>query len=66
MTTPSSTEAVVFKAPGDITRRTLTLRELAPDEIRVETVYSGISTGTERLLYRGEMPSFPGMGYPLV
>ena len=66
MTTPSSTEAVVFKAPGDITRRTLTLRELASDEIRVETVYSGISTGTERLLYRGEMPSFPGMGYPLV
>ena len=60
------TEAVVFTEPGLIARRSLTLRDLAADEIRVQTVYSGISTGTERLLYRGEMPSFPGMGYPLV
>jgi len=66
MTTRSNTEAVVFKEPGQIVRSALTLRELARDEVRVETVYSGISTGTERLLYRGEMPSFPGMGYPLV
>ena len=66
MTTRSTTEAVVFTEPGRIARRPLTLRELARDEIRVKTVYSGISTGTERLLYRGEMPSFPGMGYPLV
>jgi 3-hydroxyethyl bacteriochlorophyllide a dehydrogenase len=28
--------------------------------------YSGISTGTERLLWQGTMPAFPGMGYPLV
>ena len=28
--------------------------------------YSGISTGTETLLWTGKMPSFPGMGYPLV
>ena len=66
MTTRSNTEAVVFKEPGQIARSALTLRELARDEVRVKTVYSGISTGTERLLYRGEMPSFPGMGYPLV
>lgn len=32
----------------------------------VDIDYSGISTGTERLLWSGTMPDFPGMGYPLV
>ena len=32
----------------------------------VDVEWSGISTGTERLLWTGEMPPFPGMGYPLV
>jgi len=32
----------------------------------VDVHYSGISTGTERLLWTGAMPPFPGMGYPLV
>jgi 3-hydroxyethyl bacteriochlorophyllide a dehydrogenase len=32
----------------------------------VDVHWSGISTGTERLLWSGRMPSFPGMGYPLV
>lgn len=32
----------------------------------VDIEWSGISTGTERLLWTGTMPTFPGMGYPLV
>jgi bacteriochlorophyllide a dehydrogenase len=32
----------------------------------VDVQWSGISTGTERLLWSGRMPAFPGMGYPLV
>lgn len=32
----------------------------------VDICWSGISTGTERLLWTGRMPDFPGMGYPLV
>ena len=32
----------------------------------VDIEFSGISTGTERLLWTGTMPPFPGMGYPLV
>ena len=32
----------------------------------VDIHWSGISTGTERLLWKGRMPAFPGMGYPLV
>lgn len=36
------------------------------DDIVVEIAHSGISTGTEKLFWTGEMPPFPGMGYPLV
>jgi 3-hydroxyethyl bacteriochlorophyllide a dehydrogenase len=32
----------------------------------VEVLWSGISTGTERLLWDGRMPAFPGLAYPLV
>ena len=32
----------------------------------MDVLWSGISTGTERLLWSGQMPMFPGMGYPLV
>lgn len=44
----------------------LDLPEPGPGEIEVDIEYSGISTGTERLLWDGSMPPFPGMGYPLV
>lgn len=46
--------------------RELGLRAPGPDDVLVEIDWSGISTGTERLLYEGSMPPFPGMGYPLV
>jgi bacteriochlorophyllide a dehydrogenase len=35
-------------------------------DVLIEIQYSGISTGTEKLLWTGQMPNFPGMGYPLV
>jgi 3-hydroxyethyl bacteriochlorophyllide a dehydrogenase len=35
-------------------------------DVEVDITWSGISTGTERLLWTGRMPPFPGMGYPLV
>ena len=35
-------------------------------DVQVQVEFSGISTGTERLLWDGSMPAFPGMGYPLV
>ena len=58
--------AVVFEGPRNLTLRTLPLGERASGEVVVEVEWSSISTGTERLLYTGEMPPFPGMGYPLV
>ena len=35
-------------------------------DLVVQISHSGISTGTEKLFWSGEMPPFPGMGYPLV
>lgn len=61
-----NTLAVVLAAPQQLT---LSCMELAPpkeEEVVVDIEYSGISTGTERLLWSGRMPHFPGMGYPLV
>ena len=61
-----NTHAVVLNAPEQLAVATLPLTPMAPDECVVDIAFSGISTGTERLLYSGRMPAFPGMGYPLV
>lgn len=67
MSAPEMTSlAVVLEAPG---RLALTRLDLVPPteaDVVVDVSWSGISTGTERLLYTGRMPTFPGMGYPLV
>lgn len=57
---------VVFsgKCRADLT--SLKLRAPADGDVIVDVAWSGISTGTERMLWSGEMPPFPGMGYPLV
>jgi 3-hydroxyethyl bacteriochlorophyllide a dehydrogenase len=62
----SSSLAVVFEQPGRLVLSGLALDEPAPGDVVVETAWSGISTGTEKLLFTGRMPEFPGMGYPLV
>lgn len=58
--------AVVLEEPERLSLRSLELKAQEPGDVVVEMDYSGISTGTERLLYTGAMPAFPGMGYPLV
>lgn len=63
---PCDTIAVVLDAPGTLALRRLALREMGDDDVAVDVHWSGISTGTERLLWSGGMPAFPGMGYPLV
>ena len=59
-------KAIVFHSPQHLSVQSLELPKTAEGEIEVEIDYSGISTGTERLLWDGSMPAFPGMGYPLV
>ena len=60
------TQAIVFNRPQQVSVQMLDLPDIADGEIEVSVQYSGISTGTERLLWNGSMPAFPGMGYPLV
>ena len=58
--------AVVLNAPQDLSLRSLVLDAAGAADVVVDVEWSGVSTGTERLLWSGAMPPFPGMGYPLV
>ena len=58
--------AVIFEAPHRLALRSLMLNAPESGDVVVEILWSGISTGTEKLLFTGKMPNFPGMGYPLV
>lgn len=60
------TAAVVFDTPGMLAVRHLTLTDPDSSDVVVESQFSGISSGTEKMLYEGTMPAFPGMQYPLV
>jgi 3-hydroxyethyl bacteriochlorophyllide a dehydrogenase len=60
------TIAVVLSEPEQLALSRLELLPPTESDIVVDVEWSGISTGTERLLWSGRMPSFPGMGYPLV
>ncbi|MFO1273719.1 MAG: chlorophyll synthesis pathway protein BchC [Rubrivivax sp.] len=60
------TMAIVLEKPEHIVFGALDLTPPGEDDLVVDIEYSGISTGTEKLLWNGRMPAFPGMGYPLV
>ncbi len=60
------TVAVVLESPGELGLRTVELTDTGADGVIVDVAWTGISSGTERLLWSGRMPQFPGMGYPLV
>ncbi len=47
---------VRFDAPGSVVLADEDERALGPDEVRVHTLYSGISAGTELTAYRGSNP----------
>ena len=59
-------KAIVFEAPKSLNVRELELAPMGPLDVEVAVSFSGISTGTERLLWEGTMPPFPGLSYPLV
>jgi 3-hydroxyethyl bacteriochlorophyllide a dehydrogenase len=60
------TDAIVLAGPQDLSLRTLTLTDPGETDLVIDIHHSGISTGTEKLFWSGQMPPFPGMGYPLV
>ena len=58
--------AIVFQNPQCLALDALALPAMGEGDVEVQVEYTGISAGTERLLWDGTMPQFPGMGYPLV
>ncbi|MEG9529690.1 MAG: chlorophyll synthesis pathway protein BchC, partial [Hyphomicrobiales bacterium] len=58
--------AVILESPEHLAVKHVALTPPAETDAVVAVTWSGISTGTERLLWSGRMPPFPGMGYPLV
>lgn len=60
------TKAVILSAPGKLALDQVGIVPPVADDIVVAIKHSGISTGTEKLFWTGEMPPFPGMGYPLI
>lgn len=64
--TSLDTIAVLMRQPHVLELSRLALTPPGEEDVVVEIAFSGISTGTERLLWSGRMPHFPGMGYPLV
>ena len=57
---------VILEGPRKLSLAQVPLFDPGSDDLVVDIQYSGISTGTEKLFWSGEMPPFPGMGYPLV
>lgn len=60
------TAAIVLREPEQLALSQLELEAMTDDDVVIDVEWSGISTGTERLLWSGAMPPFPGLGYPLV
>ena len=60
------TTAVILQGPKTLGLGEVTLTDPGAGDLVVEVRHSGISTGTEKLFWSGQMPPFPGMGYPLV
>ena len=60
------TLAVVLQKPETLELSRVDLVAPGAEDVVVDIEWSGISTGTEKLLWTGRMPMFPGMGYPLV
>ena len=48
--------------PHQLDLRQLGLIDPSEDDVVVDIEWSGISTGTEKLLWSGRMPPFPGHG----
>jgi len=59
-------QAVIFDGPEKISIGDVEIDSPHDGDVVVRVLHSGISTGTEKLFWTGDMPPFPGMGYPLI
>ena len=51
-----TSSALILKAPRGLAYEPLARRDLAADEVRIRTLFSGVSAGTELSQYRGTNP----------
>ncbi len=58
--------AIIFDGGRKIRAERVDLLAPGAADLVVDIDFSGVSTGTERLMWASEMPAFPGLGYPLV
>lgn len=61
----TKTHAIVIPESERIEMREVALTDLGPEEVVVETAYTSISAGTERMLLAGRMPH-PMLQFPVV
>lgn len=59
------TAAVVISAINDVAIKEVTLTALAAHEVAIQTLYTSISAGTERMLMAGQMPH-PMLQFPVI
>jgi len=60
-----NTQAVVIPEPGKVQLQDVALNDPGPDDVIIETAYTSISAGTERMLLAGQMPH-PMLQLPVV
>lgn len=53
---PATSEALWYAAPGRAEIRPQQLAALAPDSVRVRSLYGAVSRGTEKLVFLGKVP----------
>ena len=58
--------AVLIEGAKKLSLAEIGLKDPENGDVVVRVHHSGISTGTEKLLWSGAMPPFPGLEYPLV
>jgi 3-hydroxyethyl bacteriochlorophyllide a dehydrogenase len=59
------TDAIVISEPGRVELRTVALTDPGPEDVIIQTAYTSISAGTERMLLAGRMPH-PMLSFPVV
>jgi len=59
------TTAVVIAAPGEVGLQPVMLKAPGPHDVVIETAYTSISAGTERMLLAGQMPH-PMLRLPVI
>ncbi|NDJ84923.1 MAG: zinc-binding dehydrogenase [Chloroflexi bacterium] len=60
-----NTQAIVITEPGQVALQQVALRTPGPNDVVIQTAYTSISAGTERMLLNGQMPH-PMLQLPVV